>query len=95
MVVQIVNVEYVTVGKEEDYSPVCADRYRPKSFPLAFKRMQPEAGQIHIGCGVRRVKAYKNVTQLNDVLSDHSARVGVFIKSLQSSVADRTDHLVP
>jgi len=34
-----------------------------------------------------------NQSLLNDVLSDHSARVGVFVKAFQSSVADRPDHL--
>jgi len=95
MVVQIIDVEYVTVGKAECHSPVCADRHRPEPFHFALEGMQPEAGQIHISCSVGCVEAHENITQLNDVFSWHSARVGVFVKAFQSSVADRPDHSLP
>jgi hypothetical protein len=95
MVVQIVNVEYVTVGETESYSPVCPDRYGPEPFPLALKRMQLDARQIQIGGGMGRIEPHKNVTQLHGVFNDHSARVSPLVKALQTFVAERSDHFVP
>jgi hypothetical protein len=41
-----------------------------------------------------RVEAHENIAQFDCVFRDDSARVGIFVKALQSSVADRPNHSV-
>jgi hypothetical protein len=95
MVVHVINVKRVGIGKAEDHPPVRANRYRLKTLELALERMHPKAGQIHIGCARGRVEPGENIAQLNGVLGNHAARVVVRMKSLQSSVANRSDHHAP
>ena len=82
MIVQIINVERVAIGKAENHPPVCANSYRPKTFELAFERMQPETRHIHVGRGARRIEPRENIAQLNDVFSHHAALVVLFVKAL-------------
>ena len=95
MVIHIVNVKRVGVGKAEDHPPVCSNRYRPKPLELAFERMQPKAGHIHIGYATSRVEPRENIAHLNDVFGENAARVVVFIEPFQSLVPYRPDHLAP
>jgi len=95
VVVQIINVECITVGEAKNHPPVCANRHGPTTFPLTFERMQPETWHIHIGRCAGRVETRENITQLNDVFSGHAARVVVFVKALQPFVADRAYQPAP
>jgi hypothetical protein len=95
VVIQIVNVKRVGVGQAKYHPPICANRYRPKSFELTFERMQPKAGHIHIGHTPGRVEPRENIAQLNDVFGNNAAWVVAFMKALQSSVTYRPDHPAP
>ena len=95
MVVHIINVERVRIDKAKNHAPVCANRYSPKSSELAFERMQVKTGHIHIGDGLGRTEPRENIAQLNDVFSDHTPRVIVFVKAFQSLVSYRPYQLAP
>jgi hypothetical protein len=89
VVVHIINVECITVGETENDPPVCSNRYRPKTFVLAFERMQTKTGHIHVGHSVGRVESRENITYLNNVFDNNAARVVVLVKAFQSFVAYR------
>jgi hypothetical protein len=93
MVIDIINVQNFAVGEAKYHSPVSANGHPPKSFELAFERMQPEPRQVQIGNIARGIKAGENVAQFFGVFAKHSARVIGFIKAFQSFVADRPDHI--
>ena len=82
MVIHVIDVKGVGVDKAETHPPVCTNRYRPKTFELAFERMQPETGHIHIGHRAGRVQPRENIAELNDVFGENAARVVVFVKAL-------------
>ncbi len=88
MVVNIVNVVCTAVRKMENHSPVRANRHGIKPLQFALERMQTETQQIHISDGLGRIEPGENIAQLNNVLGQHAARVIVFVKALQSLVAD-------
>ena len=87
MVIDIIHVLHVVV-RAKDHLLVCANRYRPKTFELAFERMQPETGHIHIGHGAGCVELRENIAQFDGVFGYHAARVVVFMKAFQSFVAN-------
>ena len=74
-VVDIINIEYVSVGKAKNHPPVCPNSHRPKTFQLAFGRMQPNTGHVHIGHGAGCVEPCEDIAQLYNVLGHHAARV--------------------
>ena len=62
MVIQIVDISGVHALKSENDPPVGADRHRPEPVIAASEAVQPEAGQIHIVRGRRRIEAHRNVS---------------------------------
>jgi hypothetical protein len=66
-----------------------------KALQLTLERMQPEAGNIHLGRSTGSVEPRENVTQLLRVFPNHAARVVVLMKAFQSPVANRADHPAP
>jgi len=79
----------------ENHPPVCANGHGPKTFHLAFERMQPEAWHIHVGHRAGCIESRENVSQFNNVFSNDAARVVVFVKALQPFVADRANQSAP
>jgi hypothetical protein len=81
--------------KAKNHPPVGSDGNGPKPFHLALERVEPETWQIQIDGSSGRLQPRENVTELNQVLSDNTARVVVFIEAPQPLVTDRPDHSVP
>ena len=73
MVIDIINVQGVAVREAEYHAPVCSDRHRPETLPVAFERTQAKPRQAHILCRGGSIQPRENVTQLFDVLLDHAA----------------------
>src|ERR1035437_3322773 len=62
-VVDIINIEYVSVGKAKNHPPVCPNSHRPKTFQLAFRRMQPNTGHVHISATVRAASSLAKISR--------------------------------
>lgn len=92
MIIEIVDIERVAFRKAEDDSPVCPDGHGPKAFELAFERMEPETGKVHIRDDSRSVEPHQNIAQFLGVLARDTALVVIFIKAFEALVADRPDH---
>jgi hypothetical protein len=83
-------------GRQSEKSPASLrERHGPKTFHLAFERMQPKTRHIHICHGSGRVEPRENIAQLNHLFSDRAARVVVFVKASQPLVAYGSYHPVP
>ena len=54
--------------------------------------MQSQSGYVHIRYGASCIQACKNVEQLFNVLAKYAARVSVFVQTLETLVAGRSDH---
>jgi len=80
-------------GKPENYPPVCANRYRPKTFFSTFERVQPETRHVHIGDSWNRIEPRENIASLLGVLGDDAAdrrlREGVSAPYGESCVSSR------
>ena len=50
--------------------------------------MQPKPRQVHIRCGAGSIKPRENVTQLYRRFSNHVTRVVVFVKAIQTFLAN-------
>lgn len=94
MVIDVINIQRVAFGEAENHAPIGPNRDRPKAFELAFERMQTEAGQIQVSGRSGGIKSHENITQLRSMFPDHAARVVVLVKTLQSFVTDRPDHVL-
>jgi hypothetical protein len=64
VVIDVIDVEYVAVGKAKNYPPIGAYRDRPKALKIALRRMKPETRHIHIGERSGGVESHKNIAQL-------------------------------
>jgi hypothetical protein len=62
------------VGKAENRSRVCANRYRPRTFLSTFERVQPETRHVHIGHAWNSVEPRENIAELVSVFGDDAAR---------------------
>ena len=64
MVIDIINVQYIAVGKAENNPPVGANRHGPKTFLPAIERMQSKPRHVHIRNRTGGIEAHQDVTQL-------------------------------
>jgi hypothetical protein len=94
VVIDIINVLRVAV-KAENHPPVGPNGHGPKTFHLAFERMQPESRQIHVVNGSSGVKRRQDIPQLADMFRVYAAWVVLFEKAFQSLVADCPYHPAP
>ena len=69
-------------SKAKNDTPIGAYDHRPEAFHLAFKWMQAEARQIHMGDGGSSVKRRQNIPQLADMVRIYAARVVMFKETL-------------
>lgn len=92
VIIDIINVFSVTFGKPENHSPVGSNGHCPESFHLAFERMQPKTGHVHMGHGWSSVKRSQNIAQLGDMLLVYAARVVMLKKPSQALVANAPYH---
>ena len=83
------------VGKAENDPPVCANRYRPKTFLSTFELVQPKTRHVHIGRGKNSAEPRENIAELVSVFGDDAARVVVFVKAFQPLMAYRPYHPEP
>jgi hypothetical protein len=65
-----------------------------EALQIALKRMEPVAGQIHIGDNLRRIHTGQNAALLLRMLNIQAARVVFLKEALQTLVAKRTAHPV-
>jgi hypothetical protein len=81
--------------KAENHPPVGPNGHGPKTFNLAFERMQPEPRHVHMVNGSSGVKRCQNIPRLADMFRVRAARVVLFEKPFQSLVADCPYHPAP
>jgi|GEM_PF-4930604 len=91
MVINVFHVDDVGADKPKHDSPVGANGNGPKALQTALQRMQPEARQVHVRGGSRRIEASENVAQLFRMIRGHAAGVVILEEPLESLVADRED----
>jgi hypothetical protein len=94
VVIDIVNI-LCTAVKAENHPPVGPYGHGPRTFHLAFERMQPETGQIHMGSCSGGVKRGQNIPQLVNMFRVYPAWVILFKEAFQSLVADCPYHPGP
>ena len=81
MIVEIIHIVSIAFHKAENHSPVSPHSYRPEALELAFKRMEPEPGQVHIRNVCRYIEPHQNIAQFFGVLAYDAALVVIFIKA--------------
>jgi hypothetical protein len=94
VVIDIINVLRVTI-ETKNYPPVGPNGHGPKTFHLAFERMQPESRQVHVGNRRGGMKRRQNIPQLVGVFRVYLAWVVLFKKPFQPLVADCPYYPVP
>jgi hypothetical protein len=87
VVIDIINILCIAI-EAKDHSSVCPNCHRPKTFHLAFQRMQPESRQVHVSNRRGSMKRCQNIPQLFGVFRVYAAWVALFKKPFQSLVAD-------
>ena len=92
MIIDAIDIEDISFGEATNHSPVGPNSNRPKAFPFALERVQPETRQIHVRNAASRIKARDNIAQLRSVVGKYAAPVVCIPKAFQSFVANRTDH---
>lgn len=88
MVIDIINIERIAFDEAEDHAPVSPHSYTPKSFEVAFERVQAEARHVHLRYGGSNIKSRQNIAQLGDVFRCNASGVVVLKQPFQPLVAD-------
>jgi hypothetical protein len=92
MIVNKINVQNTFINKAENDAPIGAHRNRPKSFQIAFQRMQPKTGPrqiINPSCLIQRCQY--NADTFRHIAAQ-PARVIRLIKSPQPFVSNIFDY---
>jgi hypothetical protein len=92
VVIDQINIGYVTVLEAKDNAPVSADSDAPKPDEVALQRVQPEARKVHILGPRRTVQKRKHAGDFIDVLGVQAAAVVVCVKAFQASVPKPSQH---
>ena len=92
MIVDELHVAGGAVREAEDDAPIGPHRDAPAALAVAFQRMQPEAGKIHVLHGSSRLQSRQDVLDLLDLLRCQPAAVARFVESLQPAVLETADH---
>ena len=92
MIVDELHVAGGAVREAEDDAPIGPHRDAPEALAVAFQRMQPEAGKIHVLHGSSRLQSRQDVLDLLDLLRCQPAAVARFVESLQPAVLETADH---
>lgn len=93
----VIDIIYVrrAIIKTENNAPVCPNGYGPRTFHLAFERMQPKPRQIHVRNRRGGMKRRQNIPQLPGMFRVYAAWVVLFKQPFQSLVADCLYHAEP
>ena len=71
MIVNIANVDRITVVETERYTPIPGDRYCPKATEGSLERMKSEAGKVHLIRPTAAVQYRKNITKFFNMRRGH------------------------
>ena len=93
----VIDIIYVrrAIIKTENHPPVGPDRHSPKTFHLAFERMQPKPRLIQVGNGWGGMKGRQNIPLFLGIFGVYTAWIVPFKQPFQSLVADCFYHLEP
>jgi hypothetical protein len=89
VVIDIINIVRAAVFKPENHPPVSPNCHSPKTFHLAFKRMQPKPRQVHMGDGGGGMKRHQNISQLAGVLRVQRTARDVLTRCLTNQLTSR------
>jgi hypothetical protein len=92
VIVDQINIGYVTVIEAKDDAPVGADGDAPKAGEVAFQQVQPEARKVHILGACRAIQKRQHASDFIDVLGVQAAAVAVYVEAFQASVLKAPEH---
>ena len=92
MIIQIIDLDGVSVLEPKRYPPVARDRDRKMALHAALERVQPKAGQIHSFRPATSVQRGQDSRQLRDVARRNLGRAAALVKRLQAAMTERFDH---
>src|ERR1700720_9924 len=92
VIVNIIDVNGVAVLEAERYAPITGNRYSPVALQVALKRVQPQAGKVHVVGPTAAVQHCKYITKLLAVPRCHASCCSPIIEGFQSSVLERLYH---
>ncbi len=89
MVVDVINVNGMTILETEGYSPIARHRNGIITSKPPCKCMQPESRYIHIARRPTLVQHGKDASQFSNVVQCHSSRPTAIVECLEASVFER------
>ena len=92
MIVEVVDVDRLTLLEPEGDSPIAGHQHRKVTLQLAFERVQPQAREIQILRPAATIQQGQNVSQLLQMLRCYSSRRPTVVERLEPSMLERPDH---
>lgn len=89
MIVDIINVNGMTIFETEGYSPIARHRNGIVTPKPPCKCMQPESRYIHIAGRPTLVEHAKDASQFSNVVRCHSSRPTAIVECFEASVLER------
>ena len=89
MIVDVININSMTVLEAEGYSPVARHRNGIVTPKPSCKCMQPESQYIHIAGRPTLVEHGKDSSQFSNVVWRHSPRPTAIVECLEAPVLER------
>ena len=93
MIIQIGDLDGVTVLEPKRYPPVARDRDREMALQAALERVQSKPGQTHSLRPATPVQRRQDSRQLRDVARRNLGRAAALVKRLQAAMTERFDHV--
>jgi len=92
MIINIVNVDRITVVEAERYTPIPGDRYCPKASELSFERMKSEAGKVHLIRPAAAVQYRENIAKFFNMCGGYPSCRFPIKKSFEPAMLKRPYH---
>jgi hypothetical protein len=91
VIIDVIETQRIAFREAENHAPIGTNGYGPKASEVAFKRMEPEAGKIHICDCTGSIKSGENVRSFGACSAITPRGSSLLVKAFQSLVADSTE----
>jgi hypothetical protein len=88
MVIEQINIERIAALEAEDDAPVRGHLDCPEASQFAFKRVEPEAGGVHVGHSRRGVQTAQNTPNLGHLVSPDVPAIALLEEALQAPMLE-------
>jgi len=92
MIVDQIDVTYISILEPEHHSPISADRNRPKATEVSFQGVQSKPGSVAVLDHARRVKPRQYSANLVDEPRRQPASIVLFKQASQATMPKAFDH---